>query len=219
MLHLPCFTPQTHFPPSHIPPPPHPHPHPAPIQPVQSLPKKKVPMPTLTSARKATAALRKEPPQRGTSGVRAVAALHAAGGPSAPAWPGAPAPVGAQPAGHLGGRRGPGGSSQPRPSFPAVPHRARQPLRLSGSRSHLGEERRGRRGGRGWGRSSKVQLLALVLQAAWPRALCNAALTQGTEHARRRVYTTHSTTQVLFLQCNFLSSKAATVSSGLKYTT
>ena len=105
-----------------------------------------------------------------------------------------------------------------RPSFPAVPHRARPPLRLSGSRSHLGEERSGPRGGRGWGRSSKVQLFALVRQAAWPRALCNAALTQGTEHARQ-VYTTHSTTQVLFLHCNFLSSKAATVSSGLKHTT
>lgn len=67
------------------------------------------------------------------------------------------------------------------PSRPAP----RPPLRLSGSQSHLGEERRGGRGGRRWGRSPKVQLFALVPQAAWPRALCNAALTQGTEHARK----------------------------------
>ena len=93
----------------------------------------------------------------------------------------------------------------------------RPPLRLSESRSHLGEERRGRRGGRRWGRSPQVQLFAPVPQAAWPRALCNGALTQG-RACMEAVYTTHSATQVLFLRCDFLSSKAATISYGLKYT-
>lgn len=104
-------------------------------------------------------------------------------GPSAPAWPGVPAAVGAQQA----GRRG---RAAPKPArnlgrpFPPSSHAPRQRLRLSGSQGHLGEKGRGRRGGRRWGRSSKVQLFARVPPAAWPRALCKAALAAGTGHAR-----------------------------------
>lgn len=97
--------------------PPTPPPH---TQLGRSLPKMKAQhRQPLTSAREATAALRQEPPQRGTSGVRAVAALHAAARPQRSRMA-----RGARRCGSAAGRpprpRGPGASSQPRPSLPAL---------------------------------------------------------------------------------------------------
>lgn len=126
--------------------------------------------------------------------------------PCAPAWPGHQHPWSGS---RQATRRAPRPRRQlaTRPSFPAVPAPRGRRCDFLGAGATLGEERRGLRGGRGWG--AEFQSPAVCPSPGrqqGSRALCNAALTQGTEPARRG-YTTYSTTQVLFLHCNFLSQR------------
>lgn len=154
------------------------------------------------SARETAAALRKEPPQRGTPGVGAVAALHAAARPQRSRMARA-ASSGGSAAGRPPRRRGPEASCHLVPPSPPSSPARRPPLRLSGSRSHLGEEAgKGPAGRAGLGRSSKVQLFARGPPAAWPRALCNAAVALragGAKGGRSHTAPNPGTKQVLLL--------------------
>lgn len=107
----------------------------------------------LTSTREATAALSKEPAQRGTSGVSLIAALHAAARPQRSGMARAPAGMRA--------RRREETSAPPASQVPFPPVLLPHPavLGLTGSWATLGRrEGPGSKGGTKGGRSSKVQL-------------------------------------------------------------